>query len=181
MRRMRPGRYAPPALTVKEVPVQRLAAAMLAIVGVIHLLALPGVLGPAHLAQLYGLPGAAVADPNPAILLQHRAVLFGVLGGFLVYAVFDPALQRPALVAAGLSAGTFVGIARSVGGYNAAVGRVVHADLVALACLAVVAGAHLLHARVTRGGRWGRHYTAPEPCTRRAPAPPPASPRALTA
>jgi hypothetical protein len=76
----------------------------LLVVGVIHLLPLSGVAGSERLAALYGL---SFDDPNLAILMRHRAVLFGLLGAFMVAA----------------------------GSYNDAIGRVVAADVVALACL----------------------------------------------
>jgi hypothetical protein len=105
---------------------------MLVIVGIIHLLPLSGVLGAEKLATLYGIP---VNEPNLEILMRHRAVLFGLLGAFLVYAAFRPAFHLIALVAGFASVGSFLWLAASVGGYNAAVGRVYMADLIALACL----------------------------------------------
>jgi hypothetical protein len=56
-----------------------------------------------------------------------------------VYAAFRPELQAIALVAGFVSVVSFLAIAWSVGGYNAAIGRVVTADLVALACLIIAA------------------------------------------
>jgi hypothetical protein len=125
-------------------------SAMLCVVGVIHLLPLAGVLGPDRLARLYGLAPVALADPNLLILLRHRAVLFGVLGLLLVYAAFDAALRWPALAAAAASAGAFVWLARAGGAYNAHVGRVVLADVAALACVAVAVAAQLLAAATRR-------------------------------
>ena len=58
----------------------------LLIAGVIHLLPLPGVLGTGNLARLYGI---TVSDPNTAILLQHRALLFGILGALLAVPVMS--------------------------------------------------------------------------------------------
>jgi hypothetical protein len=66
-------------------------------------------------------------------------VLFGLLGAFLVYAAFRPEHQAIALVAGFVSVVSFLAIAWSVGGYNAAIGRVVTADLVALLCLIIAA------------------------------------------
>ena len=116
-----------------------LASAMLVVVGIVHLLPIVGVVGGERLATLYGVP---VADPNLAILMRHRAVLFGLLGAFLVYAAFSPSLRTVAFAAGFASVVSFLVLARAVGGYNAKIGRVVTADLVALACLVVGSAAH---------------------------------------
>ena len=60
---------------------------MLVVVGIIHLLPLSGVLGAERLAALYGLP---FAESYPAILMRHRAVLFGLLGLFFIFATSLP-------------------------------------------------------------------------------------------
>lgn len=116
-----------------------LVSAMLIVVAVIHLLPLSGVLGPARLAALYGI---AFDEPNLQILMRHRAVLFGLLGAFLLLAAFQPSLQLIALVAGFVSVVSFLWLAWSVGGYNAQVGRVFIADIVALVCLVVGAVAY---------------------------------------
>lgn len=114
-------------------------SAMLALVGIIHLLPLTGVLGGERLASLYGL---SFDEPNLAILMRHRAVLFGLLGAFLVFAAFRPALQPAALIAGFVSVASFLCIAHSTGGYNAQVGRVFAGDVVALVCLVIAAAAY---------------------------------------
>jgi hypothetical protein len=81
------------------------------------------------------------AEPNLAILMRHRAVLFGLLGVFLICAAFQPRWQA-ALVAGGVSVVSFLVLAWSVGDYNRHLARVVQADIVALACLAVGVLAH---------------------------------------
>lgn len=58
--------------------------------GVIHLLPVPGVMGVSTLARLYGIE---VNDPNTAILMQHRALLFGVLGALMLTAIALPWLR----------------------------------------------------------------------------------------
>lgn len=118
---------------------RQLISAMLVIVAVIHLLPLSGVLGSARLTALYGIP---FDEPNLAILMRHRAVLFGLLGAFLLYAAFRPAFQPVAFLAGFASIVSFLYLAWSVGGYNALVGRVFTADLVALACLVIAAAAY---------------------------------------
>lgn len=64
-----------------------LISAMLVVVAIIHLLPLPGVLGSERLAALYGL---SFDELNLAILMRHRAVLFGLLGVFFLVAAFRP-------------------------------------------------------------------------------------------
>jgi hypothetical protein len=118
---------------------RHVVSAMLLVVAVIHLLPLAGVLGSEQLASLYGVP---FTEPNLAILMRHRAVLFGLLGLFLAIAAFRPALQPAAFVAGFISVLSFLGLAWSVGGYNAQVARVFTADLVALACLVIGLGVH---------------------------------------
>lgn len=118
--------------------------AMLLVVAIIHLLPLSGVLGSERLAALYGL---SFKDPSLEILMRHRAVLFGLLGLFLLYAAFQPAIQLLAFVAAFASVLSFVWLAWSVGNYNEQVGRVFAADIVALLCLVVGLGAYVLTVR----------------------------------
>jgi len=116
-----------------------LVSAMLVIVGVIHLLPLSGVLGGARLGTLYGI---SVTDPNLEILMRHRAVLFGILGAFLVFAAFRPSVQLLALVAGFVSVVSFLYLAGATGGYNAELATVFKADVVALVCLLIGAIAY---------------------------------------
>lgn len=122
---------------------EKLVSALLIVVGVIHLLPVMGVLGAGRLATLYGID---VDEPNLEILMRHRAVLFGVLGAFLVYAAFVPALQWVAIAAGLVSVASFIGLAWAVGQYNAELGRVVLVDLVAIVALVVAAAVRLLAA-----------------------------------
>lgn len=115
----------------------RITIACLTLAGVIHLLPLPGVMGAGQLARLYGV---ATDDPNAVILLQHRALLFGLLGVLLIAAAFRPELRAVALVAGLVSTVSFLVIAWGVGGYNAQVARVVVADVLAVVLLLLAAG-----------------------------------------
>ena len=105
----------------------------LLVAGIIHLLPVPGVTGASTLARLYGIE---VNDPNTAILLQHRALLFGVLGVLMLSAIALPWLRVTVLTVALFSAASFIVVAMAVGGYNPAIGRVVVADVVASVLLA---------------------------------------------
>jgi hypothetical protein len=117
---------------------------MLIVVAAIHLLPVAGVMGGERLSALYGIP---VAEPNLAILMRHRAVLFGLLGVFLLYAAFRPANQVAAFISGFVSVVSFLVLAWSVGGYNAQIGRVFIADIVALACLLVGIAAYVYSRR----------------------------------
>ncbi len=117
-----------------------LVSLMLLVVAVIHLLPLSGVLGPAQLTALYG---TSFDDPAIVLLMQHRAVLFGLVGVLLVAAAFRPALQTLAFAAGAASVVSFLVLARSAhpaiaaGPANEAIARIVLADQIALVCLAV--------------------------------------------
>ncbi len=112
--------------------------------GVIHLLPVAGVLGTERLFALYGVP---VTEPNLAILLRHRAVMFGLIGGVMILSIVKPAMQPLAFALGLLSVTSFLYIASSVGQYNLQVSRVVVVDILALVCLlagsAAYAYAHL--------------------------------------
>ena len=119
-------------------------SAMLVIAGIIHLLPLSGVISAERLAALYG---GSFADPNLAIVMRHRAVLFGLLGLYLVAAAFVPEMQPVAFVAGLVSVISFLLLAWATGGYNAQIARIVVADLVALGCLLAAIVAYALTAR----------------------------------
>ncbi|MDH5176626.1 MAG: phosphopantetheine adenylyltransferase [Gammaproteobacteria bacterium] len=117
----------------------------LLITALIHALPLLGLTGGARLANLYGI---ADMDASLEILLRHRAVLFGLLAAFLVYAAFNRDLHGIALVGASISVAAFLALAITTGGYNQAVATVVKVDLLAAVALAAGWYAHLTRAGV---------------------------------
>lgn len=126
--------------------VNRILSLCFLVVAVIHLLPLAGVIGAPRLSTLYGLD---VNEPNLEILLRHRAVLFGILGGIFVYAALRAHMRTVALVIGLTSVVSFLLLAYTVGGYNLQVARVVWADWIALAALLVAATAQW---RLSRAG-----------------------------
>lgn len=115
---------------------KKIVTALLILVGIIHLLPLSGVLGIEYLKGLYGV---SFADPNLAILMRHRSVLFGLLGLFLLHAAFKPSLQWLAIIAGFVSVVSFIALTWSVGGYNESIQKVIIADVVALVALVAAA------------------------------------------
>jgi hypothetical protein len=55
------------------------------LVGLMNLLPVSGALSSSRLQGLYGV---VLRDANLSILLRHRAVLFGVVGGLLLISAF---------------------------------------------------------------------------------------------
>lgn len=109
----------------------------LVLAGVIHLLPVSGVLGGERLQALYGV---AVSDPGLLLLMRHRALLFGMLGAFLIAAAWVPAMRTAALALGLFSALSFIVLAAGGGPASAAIVRIVLADSIAVALL-VAAGA----------------------------------------
>lgn len=113
---------------------RRFVALGLLVAGIINLLPLPGALGASWLQSLYGIQ---IGSPDLQILLQHRAILFGIVGALLIAAIFVPTLRPAAMIAGAVSMVSFIVIAAAVGGYNSWLSRVVAADIVGLLALVV--------------------------------------------
>lgn len=114
----------------------------LLVVAAIHAAPLLGAISAARLSSAYAV---AIDDPTLEILMRHRAVLFGILAAFLVYAAFHPEMHRLGLIAAFVSVVSFLLLAQSVGGYNASLLTVIRVDIVALAFVVAGGVAHVLY------------------------------------
>ena len=122
----------------------KIITAMLLIVAVIHLLPVLGVLGVERLRSLYGV---AIADPNLALLMRHRAVLFGIVGALLIVAAFVPAWQVFATALAAVSVLSYCMLYWATPGTNAELRTVFNVDLVAAVCLLIAGVCLVLRAR----------------------------------
>ncbi|GLQ19728.1 phosphopantetheine adenylyltransferase [Algimonas porphyrae] len=103
----------------------------------IHVLPTMAVLMPARLSQLYGFEAG---DAVLTTLLQHRALLFGILAAALIYAAFNAAVRWPVLIGAVISMGGFIVIAMIRGETGGALRSIVIADVIGLIIAAVAAG-----------------------------------------
>lgn len=101
-------------------------------VGILNLLPIAGVLGVGRLEAAYGV---VVDGPNMAVLLRHRAVLLGLVGGLVLVSVWLPALRPAASITAGISMLSFCLVALVEPGYTAEVGRIVKLDVAGLIAL----------------------------------------------
>ena len=112
-------------------------SSLLLIVSVIHLLPVLGVLGSDSLTRLYGV---STSDSNTEILLRHRAVLFAIIGLFLLLSVFKSDYQPIAICMGLISVASFLLLTWLIDGLNSEISRVAKVDWVALVLL-IVAGA----------------------------------------
>jgi hypothetical protein len=119
----------------------RFIAFLYILVGLINIYPVMGVLGSERLTRLYDV---SVTDPNLSILMRHRAILFGIIGGIIIYAAFDTRWRGLAAVIGLVSIVSFVILALMEGGFNDAIRRVVVADVVATVLMGVAIGLTLL-------------------------------------
>lgn len=107
---------------------------MIFLVGLINFLPLLGVLSKSKLETSYGI---TIDNPNLEILLRHRAVLFGIIGGFIIYSVFQENVQTLAIIMAFLSMVSFLLLMLQVGSYNSELKTIMSLDIVGLILLVI--------------------------------------------
>lgn len=123
-----------------EKDMEKIIALILILVGLINFYPTVGVLSAKMLSGLYVID---IQDNNVLILLRHRAILFGLLGAFLIYSAFKPAVQDWAVVIGLVSMLSFVVIAFLVGDYGTGIRKVIIADVIASVGLFIVLGLRL--------------------------------------
>ncbi len=105
---------------------------LLIIVGLINFIPVAGILSGAAIQSAYGVE---LTSPDLVILMRHRALLFGLLGGFVLYSVWVPAYQKVAASLAALSMLGFLCLMALEGGYNTLLERIAIVDGVGIGCL----------------------------------------------
>ena len=118
-------------------------------VGLLNLAPLIGVISADQLQGMYGVP---IDSPDLEVLMRHRAILFGIVGGFVLFAAFRPALQGMAATAALVSMLSFILLAVIVGNVGDNVHKVVIADVIGSAALLLVLAVDWLRERRESGG-----------------------------
>lgn len=103
-------------------------------VGLLHLYPALGVISGDRLHSLYGL---TFDEPNLLILMRHRAVLFGLLGAFLIGAAFCPGWRSAGYAAGFIAMLSFVLLAHSQGSVSPELRKVVIADIAGSMALAL--------------------------------------------
>jgi len=101
----------------------------LVVVGLINFVPVLGVISTQRLESAYSV---TLAGNDIAILMRHRALLFGILGTFILYSAFVPFYQSAAMTMGGVSMVGFAMLMLSAGGYNEALGKVLFIDIVGI-------------------------------------------------
>jgi hypothetical protein len=104
----------------------------LVVVGLINFLPVVGVISVHKLETAYSV---AITGNDLAILMRHRALMFGIFGAFILYAAFNPLYQPAAMVIGGASMVGFAILVFATGGYNEAIGKVFVVDIVGIVFL----------------------------------------------
>lgn len=113
---------------------QRVITGLFLIAGLINFVPLAGVMGNTLLESAYGIE---VASADLSLLLRHRAVLFGIVGGLLLVSAFKPALRVTAGVCGMISMTSFILLYFLAGPINPELAGVMRADLAGIAALAL--------------------------------------------
>ena len=113
---------------------QKIYLLMIFIVGLINFLPVLGLFSVAQLSQAYGIE---FNSNELEVLMRHRALLFGILGGFVFYSLFKPSLRAPALVMTGVSMIGFLLLGWIVGDVNDELIKIAVVDVVGIFCLMV--------------------------------------------
>lgn len=104
------------------------------VAALINLLPVMGVMGAPQLERLYGV---TIESSDMAVLMRHRAILFGIVGALLASAAFVPSFRWAGFSAGMLSMVSFLVFQALEGETNAELGRVALVDYVGIAALAI--------------------------------------------
>jgi len=119
----------------------RIISVLIIIAGLINLAPLIGILSRAKLGALYRLSDIS---PDLEILLRHRALMFGLIGGFMLYGPFRPNLWWPVITIGLISMAGFIVLAGHIGAYGPEIKKIMIIDAIGIAALVIAAGLHLL-------------------------------------
>lgn len=103
---------------------------------IIHVLPAVSGLSSSRLASLYGI---SANDKTLMTLLQHRAVLFGLVAAACIYAAHHNAARWPVLIATIIAMGSFILIAIPRGQLSGSLAKIAYVDGIGLLIAAVLA------------------------------------------
>ena len=109
---------------------------LLFVVGLINFLPIIGVLSADKLSAAYSVE---LIGNDIVILMRHRALLFGIIGGFIFFSLFKPLYQEAAMVMAAISMIGFLYFIWAVDGHNDALSKIAMVDVIGIVCLLIAA------------------------------------------
>ena len=110
----------------------RVIIGLIVLAGLINFAPVVGVLSGARVESLYGIE---LLDPTLEILLRHRAVLFGLVGGFMIVAAFKPHLHAAAIIGGSIAMVSFLALYFFTSTQPSSLISIVYADVVGLVAL----------------------------------------------
>ncbi len=112
----------------------RIITGLYLIVGLINFAPLMGVLGASKLNELYGITELSA---DMLLLMQHRAVLFGIIGGFILLAAFKPHYRPAASIMGMISMVSFIILSHLSGPVSKQLAKVYWIDIAAIILLVI--------------------------------------------
>lgn len=112
----------------------KISTVSLFIVGIINFLPIVGLLGSKSLESAYGIK---LSSSDLILLMQHRALLFGLLGGFILYSIIKPVYQPAAMCMAAISMVGFAVLVHLTGVSNSSITKVLYIDYIGILFLLV--------------------------------------------
>lgn len=112
----------------------RIITGLIVLAGLINFAPVVGVFSGARIEGLYGIE---LSNPTLEILLRHRAVLFGLVGGFMIYAAFKKQMHLFAIFSGLIAMTSFLWLYYSAGDPPQSLISIVNADIVGIAFLAI--------------------------------------------
>jgi len=114
----------------------KLITCLLIAVGLINFIPIVGILSAEKLSQLYAI---SLKDPTLVLLMRHRALLFGIIGGFIIFAAFNQKYQPSAMLMGFISMLGFILLAWQMPDLNPAIQKIIYADVIGLILLSIAA------------------------------------------
>jgi len=103
--------------------------------GLINFAPVIGLLSRGQIVRMYQTP---IEGVDLAILMRHRAALFGVVGGFMLFAAFQESLHFAGILMGLAAMFSYIALAVLSGGYNTALRTIIWIDVLGV-CLLVSA------------------------------------------
>lgn len=108
----------------------------LILVGLINFAPVIGLISVAKLNQAYEI---TLISHDIILLMRHRALLFGILGVFILYSAFSPKFQTAAIVMGFVSMAGYVLLMSFGDDYNSQLQKIMWVDIVGVVLVVIAA------------------------------------------